>query len=391
MQEIASKESDSRIFLRKDILDLGYLPDLVFHRDREIGEIWRRVNDFFQGVRPYNLLIFGETGTGKTVIIQHVARRLETEASAKGCKLKVVYVPCTHYSNEHDIIRRILEVLEGCPVKTGHYPSVYRDMLISHASQLQGLLIILDDADRLLLQSSSAWQPFLFILSREVHMASLAMVTNDIRVREVLETRLNHRTRETFPWDPISFPAYTAPELSDILKARAKEAFQPGVLDDEDIARIVREVRKRGLGARGLIQTARRVGEELERGKISKPTIELIIETTESSRDQILIEPLIELDDGSWALLMAIAKMRPCPSDQLKRCFKEELAPSIDIGASDRAYYWHLGKLKQMGIVTVARRSKNPSGVWMEFLQVAPGMMELLNMAANERKERTSA
>ena len=68
-------------------------------------------------------------------------------------------------------------------MRTGKYDMMHVRSLTS----LYPRFVVLDNADHLLLQDLRTWLPFPFVISRQVPTVSLVMVTNDIRVRDVLE------------------------------------------------------------------------------------------------------------------------------------------------------------------------------------------------------------
>jgi cell division control protein 6 len=70
------------IFVNKELLEINHLPDegRIVGRDEEIQEIANAVNPAIFGQSPSNVLIYGKTGTGKSLCAKHVSKRLVSTA-----------------------------------------------------------------------------------------------------------------------------------------------------------------------------------------------------------------------------------------------------------------------------------------------------------------------
>ena len=74
------------IFVQKELLEINHLPDegRIVGRDEEIQNLANAVNPAIFGQSPSNVLIYGKTGTGKSLCAKHVSRRLVSTAHNEG-------------------------------------------------------------------------------------------------------------------------------------------------------------------------------------------------------------------------------------------------------------------------------------------------------------------
>ena len=71
---------DERIFKNRESLSTSYVPSEFPHRYDEINEVANILKTAFYGSRPSNILIYGQTGTGKTAIAKFICKQLKEKA-----------------------------------------------------------------------------------------------------------------------------------------------------------------------------------------------------------------------------------------------------------------------------------------------------------------------
>jgi len=74
-------ESGHRIFANKDLLKIGHVPKLTDRRSRRGDpKLAKRLNGAVHGYSPENVMIYGKTGTGKSLVSKHVCQRAQNAA-----------------------------------------------------------------------------------------------------------------------------------------------------------------------------------------------------------------------------------------------------------------------------------------------------------------------
>jgi hypothetical protein len=67
----------ANIFARKELLKVGHVPESarIVGRDKEIKAVAAELRPIVQGDPPNNVMIYGKTGTGKSLVARHVTER----------------------------------------------------------------------------------------------------------------------------------------------------------------------------------------------------------------------------------------------------------------------------------------------------------------------------
>ncbi len=71
-----SLSHDERIFKNREALSSTYIPKHFPHREEEIGNIANILKPALNGSRPSNILIYGQTGTGKTAVTKFICEHI---------------------------------------------------------------------------------------------------------------------------------------------------------------------------------------------------------------------------------------------------------------------------------------------------------------------------
>ena len=82
------------IFRNRESLSTSYVPSEFPHRLREINQIANILKTAFYGSRPSNILVYGQTGTGKTAIAKFICKQLKEKAENENVKIHTAYINC---------------------------------------------------------------------------------------------------------------------------------------------------------------------------------------------------------------------------------------------------------------------------------------------------------
>ena len=97
--------SGHRIFANKDLLKIGHVPeaDRIVGRDGEISKLAKRLNGAVHGYSPENVMIYGKTGTGKSLVSRHVCQRAQN-AAEESVDIGRTYIDCAEDNTETQAI-----------------------------------------------------------------------------------------------------------------------------------------------------------------------------------------------------------------------------------------------------------------------------------------------
>ncbi|MDQ2052916.1 orc1/cdc6 family replication initiation protein [Natronolimnohabitans sp. A-GB9] len=231
-------EAGHRIFSNKDLLKIGHVPeaDRIVGRDEEISKLAKRLNGAVHGYSPENVMIYGKTGTGKSLVSRHVCQRAQN-AAQDGVSIGTAYIDCAEDNTETQAISSLGAKLNDESITditvphTGLSTSKYYKFLWKILdAQFDSAIIILDEID--LMNDDS----LLMKLSRAEEAGkidcSIGIIAISNKIQYVDNT--NERVKSSFQHKELFFKPYDANQLREIMRNRA-DAFQDGVLSDDVI------------------------------------------------------------------------------------------------------------------------------------------------------------
>ncbi|MBW2966760.1 ORC1-type DNA replication protein [Candidatus Woesearchaeota archaeon] len=226
------------IFKDKKILQTNFTPGTIPHRDEHINQIAQILAPCLRLEKPSNLFIYGKTGTGKTVSINFVKNNMMEVAKEKNIPIKIFYINCKLKKNADTEYRLIAQIIRkfGTEIPPTGLPTdeVYKIFYNLLNKEKQNVVIILDEIDQLVKKTGDE---ILYNLTRinsdlKDSQVSIIGISNDLIFRDSLDPRVISSLSE----EEIIFPPYNALQIQDILKERAKKAFnkdtiKPGVIE----------------------------------------------------------------------------------------------------------------------------------------------------------------
>src|SRR6056297_1250598 len=254
------------IFANKELLEINHLPDegRIVGRDEEISQLANAVNPAIFGQSPSNILIYGKTGTGKSLCAKYVSQRLISTADEEGVTASFAYVDCAQDSTETQAVQTIASSLNDqvatdikIPDRGISTATYYKRLWSILDSRLDVVLIILDEIDKLdgddiLMQLSRAGE------AGKIEDCKIGVIgiSNKIKYKD----RMDERVKSSLCEREFVFPPYDASQLNDIMTARS-DAFRDGVLDGAVIPRAAALAAREHGDARKAIDILRYAGE----------------------------------------------------------------------------------------------------------------------------------
>ena len=86
--------SSKPIFKDKSVLQSNYNPEKIQHREEYIKDIAKILAPALRNERPSNLFIYGKTGTGKSLCVNHVLVKMKNIAIAREIPLNIITINC---------------------------------------------------------------------------------------------------------------------------------------------------------------------------------------------------------------------------------------------------------------------------------------------------------
>ncbi|MEM4717903.1 MAG: orc1/cdc6 family replication initiation protein [Desulfurococcaceae archaeon] len=364
---IRKRQSLSSIFANREILHPDYIPDTLPHREVEIKKLADILVVSAKGDRPSNVLLYGLTGTGKTVVANYVVKKLVEKASSIGVKLGYAYVNTRKVDTSYKVLASIASSLGLRVPFTGLAISEVYRKYINALENWSGLhIVILDEIDYFVIKRKG--EDLLYKLLRineDLAKAKVSVIgiTNNLYFVESLDPRV----RSSLGGVEIFFPPYNAEQLFTILKQRAEKAFQQGIIDDSVISYCAALAAREHGDARRALDLLRVSGEIAERERSTRVAIEHVKKALVEIEEGRIQQSINTLPLHQKLVLKAIAeivsKQGYATTGEVYAIYSEESRKRGLEPLSTRRISEYIAQLDMTGIITAEVRSRGRHGL----------------------------
>jgi cell division control protein 6 len=297
------------IFHNQFALSQRYIPEKLIARDLQIENISRLVRPLLSRGDPKNAMVFGKTGTGKTVVVRYVLNNLAKMAERKKLNIVPVFINCADINAPRRIILQILTTVSPkTPFKKGLSISEYYLKLWEIINKKQvSLIIVFDEIDYLKDQNilytlSRAGENQYINFERSIGIIGLS---NNLLFAEQIDARVaSSLGRRDFV-----FPPYDSTQLIQILEDRARIAFTSNVLDADVIPFCAALSAQEHGDARKALVLLENAGEVAEHAGAEKVTESHVREGYEMANMDCIAETIRTLPLHSKIVLYSIVEV----------------------------------------------------------------------------------
>jgi cell division control protein 6 len=217
--------SGKHIVNDRHVLSSDYIPDKLPFREKQITDVAQTLAPLLKSIKCSNLLLYGKTGTGKTVVARYVISKLANRASSNNLEIHIAYsntrVAGTTYRVLSDLANTIKTPIPFTGLSVGE---VLQRITNRISSEHLFVVLVLDEIDYLV---KTHGDNLLYELTRSNELLSpgflcLVGISNDLHFKDYLDPRVLSSLSE----EEIVFPPYTAEEIRSILLQRAEKAFK---------------------------------------------------------------------------------------------------------------------------------------------------------------------
>ncbi len=374
----------SRILLDPNPFELSWVPPEILHRESQIAQLESIWTEAIQRAAPRHATLQGDYGTGKTAVAKFVARKVSAVVSDQDRSLSFAYVPCSQFDSTSRVLREAVHQVTGVRPSGGLPKSDYIARLQSEAQTRKAVILILDDADRFILKEKSDPEIIFAIPSRIITNLSLALITNSYKAIDWLRNELDTRFQDTFQARPIGFGDYKPGELADILQKRVTAGYKEETFEIGEITYAARRCYELGLRARGLIKVGGLVGKLAQSKGEDRVSVELIEDALHEIRRQEDVQPIIDLDPASRAILFKIFSEGSISTESLLVWFETEIAGKRIRGLSSKTFYSMSKRLKDLGLLAATKTSRGKERRWTEILTINSAARDLVAEAYHQ-------
>lgn len=228
------------VFKDETKLDITYIPNRLPHRDREL----RLLMEFFSftlqfpGKMAQRVIIFGDVGTGKTVLSQRFGVDITHEANKLGINLRYVHVNCREYRGSlFLILYHIVSVFHPTFPRRGYSAEELLRILLQILDEENAYVILALDEFESLVERENSEAVYKLTRLQEIRQdkpqrLSLICILRDLKTIE----KLDSSTRSTLQSNIISLMKYSKQQLIDILNDRVSLAFKSLTVPEDTIS-----------------------------------------------------------------------------------------------------------------------------------------------------------
>lgn len=231
--------NNQKILKDTHVLSPDYLPKQLIGRRNEILDLARIFKPMdFKGY-PSNALVFGKSGSGKTVVTKFLLQKLMERLAVEKVldhPLVWAYVQCKNVSGENGVLYSIIKQIDPDTKipKKGFAMGYYYDALWSTIKEKNvSVVVVLDEIDYL------KGDGILYNLSRAGEMHELPerhfITTIGISNSLTFGNNLDSRVQSSMQFKDFVFAPYNAEQIKAILYDRVKLAFYDGAVLPETV------------------------------------------------------------------------------------------------------------------------------------------------------------
>lgn len=230
---VKSFKTTDNIFQDETVLSDDYVPVEMPEREKELDALTDALQPALRGACPHNTFIYGKTGQGKTVAVEHRLNELKEATEGQDVDLSVFNYSCAKDNTSYQVVSNLIDEITG-DRPWGIPKAALFDKLYEALQDIGGtVILVLDEID-----SIGTDDDILYELPRarsnghiEDMYVSVIGISNDFNFRD----NLSPKVKDTLAEEEIHFTPYNANQLKPILQRRAEKAFQDDVLSDDVI------------------------------------------------------------------------------------------------------------------------------------------------------------
>ncbi len=237
--------SDSAIFRDRSKLSPRYVPEELPHRQAEVQQIVHVFSDAPKDPDKFPLTVLqivGVAGIGKTSTVLRSSKMVEEQFAKNRLTLKTAYINLKlQGGNKFAIYRFLLErIAPELPSQGLSAEEMLRYLLRYLRENNQYALIIMDEIDYLIKTSKDTGIIYDLTRLNEFEPDKPCNVKGVVFIARSTEfnNKLDPAELSTLGRVPMDFHSYTIQQVSDILEARAGQAFSPKAIGSDVIDKV---------------------------------------------------------------------------------------------------------------------------------------------------------
>ncbi|RIB35516.1 MAG: hypothetical protein BXU00_00185 [Candidatus Nanoclepta minutus] len=288
------------IIKNREVLSEDFVPERILFREEQLNITLTSIRRFLIFGEGLNILFFGNTGTGKTLLARYISKSIKKLNLKEKMNIKTSYVNCKGFfikEADYYIIGKMYSDITGDRFRKGKKKYEMFESIINYMnSKDYKAIIFLDEFDSLFNKKNT--EDLLYALIRDLDIEysnrfSLVMITNSVSFFDELDSRIKSSFSS---FVKVNFPSYKATDLSEILKERAYLALEEGSISESLINYISARVAKHHSGdarvAINVLKLSALIADSKGKNKIEKEDIDEAFENLDYDLLKFIVSSL---------------------------------------------------------------------------------------------------
>ncbi len=320
-------QAGKSIIKNREILREDYEPDIIQYRDSEQEEITQSLSPILLKSRASNLILYGEPGTGKTLVIKKIIKNIEKRVEKSNFPINVAYSNSKNETAIYGLIvslGRQLDLSEKVLPTTGlSISEVLKRILKKINEDKLNIIFVIDEIDDLAEQAQKTGNDILYQLTRvnerlEQGSITLVGISNNLTFKEKLDPRVISSLSEK----EVLFTNYDIDQIKTILRERIKEAFVENTVEESALELCAILSGQEHGDARRAIDLLLKAGEIADQRQLKKVTHKHVREAFDRMEEQLVNTALKGLALHKKIVVIAIIKAKGSTTGEIYLTYK---------------------------------------------------------------------
>ena len=293
--------------VERDILRPAYLPERLPHREAQIDQLVQILVPALRGARPSNILIHGQTGTGKTAVVKFIEKELRL--ADPDALVRYLYLNCQVVDTPYGLLAHVANAFiedhaQKVPFTGLSVDRVYQVLVERLDERKRVVILALDEIDRIVAKNGDDFLYQLTKVNEDLERSCLCLIgiSNELKFTEYLDPRVQSRLGD----EKLVFPPYNANELLDILTDRARIAFEDGATNQEVLSLIAALAAQEHGDARRALDLLRVSAEIAERGGQDRLFVDDVLRAKNKLELDTVVEAVKALPTQAKLILLGV-------------------------------------------------------------------------------------